>query len=161
MIFYFRLAATRRVSERSVSSKSFTTKVFTMSVDSPAPKSPTALIWIGRVISLLPILGLTFSAVMKFMQPQGMAEEFARLGWPMTLAIALGIIEIVCTIFYAIPQTAVLGAILLTGYLGGATATHVRIDDAWFGPVIMGAMIWLGLLFRDRRLWPLLPFRKL
>jgi len=133
-----------------------------MSVELPAPKSPTAVIWIGRVISLLPVLLLTMSAVMKFQQPKEVVEGFEKMGWPLSLTFTLGIIEVACTVLYLIPQTAVLGAILLTGYLGGATATHVRIEDPmWFPPIIMGALVWLGLLLRDRRLWPLLPFRRL
>ena len=131
-----------------------------MSSESPAAPSKT-LIWIGRVISALPVLGLTMSAVMKFQQPPDMAKDFARLGWPMDLAVTLGIIEAVCVLLYVVPQTSVLGAILLTGYLGGAVATHVRISDPiWFPPVIMGVLIWLGLLLRDARLRPLLPFRR-
>jgi hypothetical protein len=133
-----------------------------MSAESPTQKSPTALIWTGRVISLLPILALTMSAIMKFRGGPDLEKGLKELGWPLNLAVTLGIIEISCTILYAIPYTAVLGAILLTGYLGGATATHVRAEDPnWFGPVIVGILLWLGLLLRDRRLWPLLPFRML
>lgn len=102
------------------------------------------------------------SAYFKFKGGEEITKGFAEFEWPLKLAFTLGVIEIVYTILYAIPQTAVLGAILLTGYLGGATATHVRIEDpVWFPPVIMGVQIWLGLLHRGRRLWVLLPFRKL
>ena len=93
------------------------------------------------------------------MMKQGMSEQ----GWPTHVAPWLAGIQILCAILYLIPQTAVLGAILLTGYLGGATATHVRAGE--FGmsavPVLVGVLIWLGLLLRDTRLRPLLPFRRL
>lgn len=71
----------------------------------------------------------------------------------------LGIVELACVVIYLIPQTAVLGAILLTAYLGGATATHVRISDAFFIPIIVGMLIWLGLYLRDGRIRELLPLR--
>jgi hypothetical protein len=75
---------------------------------------------------------------------------------------ALGIVELTCTILYLIPQTAVLGAILLTGYLGGATATHVRIADWGHAPipVVLGIVIWIGIALRDGRLWSLIPLRR-
>jgi hypothetical protein len=87
------------------------------------------LVWAGRVISALPVLALTMSAVMKFMKPPEVIEGFVKLGWSENLAFGLGILELACVVIYAIPQTAVLGAILTTGYLGGAIATHVRIND--------------------------------
>jgi uncharacterized membrane protein YphA (DoxX/SURF4 family) len=124
----------------------------------PAPTSP-ALLWTGRVISTLPVLGLVMSAVMKFAQPPEVIKGFEDLGWPLHLAVALGIVELVCTVLYAIPQTAVLGAILLTGYLGGATATHVRIGDNFAAPIVLGVLVWLGLFLRDARLRVLLPLR--
>ena len=85
------------------------------------------------------------------------------LGWPVSLAIPLGILLLSCLALYAIPRTAVLGAILLTGYLGGAVATHVRVADPLFShvlfPVYVGAMLWGGLYLRDARLRALIPFR--
>jgi hypothetical protein len=120
-----------------------------------------ATLWIGRVLSGLVGLMLLFSAFMKFKFPPEAAEGFAHLGWKKELAWSLGIIEIACTIIYLIPQTAVLGAILLAGYLGGATATHVRVGDAtWFGPIIVGVVAWLGLYLREPRLRSLVPIRK-
>jgi sorbitol-specific phosphotransferase system component IIC len=129
-----------------------------MATDTQAGSSKT-MIWTGRVISGVVVLMLTFSAVMKFTGSAQVTEEFTRLGWP-SIATGLGILEIACTIVYAIPQTAVLGAILLTGYLGGATATHVRIDDPFVGPVIGGVLVWLGIFLRDARLRELVPLRK-
>jgi hypothetical protein len=116
-------------------------------------------IWAGRVISALPVLMLLVSGVMKLVKPDDLVKEFARLGYPEKLALGIGILEIACTVVYVIPRTAVLGAILLTGYLGGATATHVRIGDSFFAPVLVGVLVWTGLLLRDGRLRDLLPLR--
>ena len=118
------------------------------------------MLWTGYIVSVLPVLMLTMSAVMKFVKPAPVVEGFAHLGWPENLALALGILEIVCTIIYVIPQTAVLGAILLTGYLGGATATHVRIGESFFMPIVLGVLVWLGIYLRDGRLRALIPLRR-
>src|SRR5690606_19558941 len=116
--------------------------------------------WTGRAISGLVTAMLIFSAVMKFIEPTEVVEEFARLGWADSHTLTLGILEAVCTVVYAIPQTAVLGAILLTGYLGGAIATHVRIDDQSIGPVAIGVLVWLAVYLREPRLRALLPWRR-
>jgi hypothetical protein len=107
----------------------------------------------------LPSLMLLASGVMKFVGGQPVAEGFAKFGWPMSLLPILGTLELGCLALYLIPRTSVLGAILLTGYLGGATATHVRIGDPWFAPVILGIALWGGLWFREPRLRALLPLR--
>jgi fucose permease len=96
---------------------------------------------------------------MKFVQTPPVAEGFAHLGYPMSVALGLGILEIACTLLYVIPRTSVLGAILLTGYLGGATATHLRVGDPYFMPVLLGVLVWAGLYLRDARLRALLPLR--
>lgn len=125
-----------------------------------APNRPSkALVWTGRVLSTLPVLMLLMSACMKFARPPEVVEGMSKLGYSVDLAVPLGIVELACTIIYVVPQTAVLGAILLTGYLGGATATHVRVGDPWFGPVVFGVVLWLGLYLRDARLRALLPLR--
>ena len=129
------------------------------------PEGPSkAALWTGRVISVLPVLMLAMSAVMKFMPPsKEVTEGFEHLGWPMRLAFGLGILELSCALLYAIPQTAVLGAILLTGYLGGAVATHVHAGEPWgkwIFPVIFGVLVWLGLFLRDARVRALVPFRR-
>lgn len=123
-----------------------------------APVSKTML-WTGRVISALPVLLLLFSAAMKFLKPPEVVEGMAHLGYPENLTLGLGITELACTVIYAIPRTSVLGAILLTGYLGGATATHVRIGEPFFTPIIAGVLVWLGLFLRDPRLRALIPLR--
>jgi hypothetical protein len=131
-------------------------------MDATTPSNPKAMLWAGRIISGLAILMLIFSAVMKLAGPTPVVEEFTRLGYTTeNIAVAIGMLELACVIIYAIPQTAVLGAILLAAYLGGATATHVRIGDPFYGPVIGGVLVWLGLWLRDPRLRALAPWRKL
>ena len=125
----------------------------------PNPVSKKML-WTGRIMSTLPVLTLVFSAVMKLMKPPGLAEGFAHLGYPVSLALGLGILELTCTFVYVIPRTSMLGAILLTGYLGGATATHVRVGDPFYGPVILGLLVWGGLYLREPRLRALIPLRR-
>jgi hypothetical protein len=122
----------------------------------PASKK---MLWAGYVTSALPILTLLFSGVVKLVKPTAVVEEFGRLGYAEGLALGIGILELACTVVYAMPRTAVLGAILLTGYLGGATATHVRVGDPFFGPIILGMLVWGGLYLRDHRLRTLLPLR--
>ncbi len=117
-------------------------------------------IWAGRIVSAIPVLMLLFSGVMKLLKPAPVVVEFGRLGYSEKLVIIIGIIELACTALYIIPRTAILGAILLTAYLGGATATHVRIGDPFFIPIVLGVMVWLGLYLRDARLRPLMPLTK-
>jgi DoxX-like protein len=123
-----------------------------------APVSKKRL-WIGRIISAIPVLMLLFSGIIKLIKPAAVVEEFARLGYPESLIIGIGILELFCTVVYLIPRSSILGAILLTGYLGGATATHVRIADPFFAPVVLGVLIWGGLFLRDNRLRALIPLR--
>lgn len=131
-------------------------------MDSQTPATPVSkkMLWAGRIMSTLPVLMLLMSATMKFMQPPDAAKGFEHLGWPITLATKLGIVELACTALYVIPQTSVLGAILLTGYLGGATATHVRVEEAFHMPILLGVLIWGGLFLRDPRIRALIPLRK-
>ena len=129
------------------------------STTQPAPISKKML-WAGRILSALPVLTFLFSASMKLMKPHGLEEGFAHLGYPVSLALALAILEIACTAIYVIPRTSILGAILLTGYLGGATATHVRVGDPFFAPVVVGVLVWGGLFLRDPRLRALIPLRR-
>ena len=128
--------------------------------DYPTTPISKKMLWAGRVLSTLPVLVLLFSAVMKFVKPAPVVEGFAHLGFPERLALGLGILEIACTAVYVIPRTAVLGAILLTGYLGGATVTHLRVGEPFFMPVILGVLVWGGLFLRDARLRVLIPLRR-
>jgi|SRR5882724_10483133 len=119
------------------------------------------MLWTGRVISAIPALMLLMSAIMKLMRVPAATEGFKQLGWPEHYAITLGIIELACTIIYLIPATSILGAILLTGYLGGAVATHLRVGEAkLIGGVLLGILVWLGLFFREPRLRSLIPLRR-
>jgi hypothetical protein len=118
--------------------------------------------WIGWVLSVLPALLLVMSGVSKITLSPEVAKGFGDLEWPTNTAMVLAVLELGSLLLYLIPQTAVLGAILLTGYLGGACATHVRIDDyshCWV-PVALGLVLWLGLYLRDSRVRQLIPFRK-
>jgi hypothetical protein len=127
------------------------------------PVSRKAL-WAGRIISALPVLFLLFDAVMKLIKPPPVIDATVKLGYPESTIIGMGIVLLACVILYVIPQTSVLGAILLTGYLGGAVATHVRVGDPLLThtlfPVYVGVLIWLGLYLRDARLRALVPLRK-
>jgi hypothetical protein len=130
-----------------------------------APQTSTAsrvMYWSGWVVTILPVFVLTMSGIMKLAQPEGMSADIEKLGWTMRLMVPLAIIELGSAALYLIPQTSVLGAILVTGYLGGATATHMRIDDPLMNilaPVIIGALAWLGLFLRDARIRELIPVR--
>jgi hypothetical protein len=117
-------------------------------------------LWIGRIMSALPVLMLLFSAAMKFAKPPQVLEGFTHMGYPESLALGLGILELACTILYVIPRTSVLGAILVTGYLGGAIATHVRIGEQFVMPIVLGVFVWGGLFLRDPRLRALIPLRR-
>lgn len=111
-------------------------------------------IWAGRILSFLPALFLILDAVMKLVKPAFVVEATVRLGYPERVIVGLGVVLLACTLIYLIPRTAVLGAILLTGYLGGAVATHVRAGQGWFEilfPVVLGILLWGGLVLRDDR----------
>jgi hypothetical protein len=110
-------------------------------------------------MSALPALLIVVGAVVKFAQPPSLAEGFAQMGWPMSQATGLGVLEVACAAVYLVPRTSVLGAILLTGLLGGATAALVRVDQAFYAPVILGVLVWGGLFLREPRLRALIPLR--
>ncbi len=116
--------------------------------------------WTGRIVSGLAILFLLFDAAMKLLAIAPVVEANARLGYPAGMPLVLGLIELGCLILYLLPRTAVLGAVLWTGYLGGAVATHLRVGSPLFAqalfPVYVAALLWLGLWLRDPRLRPLL-----
>jgi hypothetical protein len=131
-----------------------------MQTEPEAAGGSKKLYWAGWVLTALPSALLIFSGAMKLTQSEQVMEGFTHLGYDPKIAVGLGIVELACTIIYLIPQTAVLGAILLTGYLGGATATHLRIGEPNFvAPVIVGMVLWGGLYLRDSRIRALLPLR--
>jgi len=131
------------------------------SVSQTAPASKKML-WAGRIISALPALFLLLDGIMKLVKPAPVVEATVRLGYPESVILGLGIVLLACTVLYLIPRTAILGAILLTGYLGGAVATHVRVGGGLFSvlfPVVLGVLVWGGLWLRDERLRALIPLR--
>jgi hypothetical protein len=130
-----------------------------------APVSKPAL-WMGRLLSGLVIIFLLFDGAIKLVPWPIVTETMDRIGYGSseTLARSLGVITIVCTVLYSVPPTSILGAILLTGYLGGAMASHLRIGSPLFTHTLFGVyrglMVWGGLWLRDRNLRALLPFRR-
>src|SRR5215211_8766433 len=119
-------------------------------------------LWAGRIISVLVSLFMLIDGVMKLIKPKVVVDGTVQLGYPESVILGMGIVLLASTILYMIPRTAILGAILLTGYLGGAVATHVRVGDPLFSvlfPVLVGALIWGGLYLRDERLRALIPLR--
>ncbi|MFN0140063.1 MAG: DoxX family protein [Pyrinomonadaceae bacterium] len=116
--------------------------------------------WLSYVLSALPSLALLFSATAKLIKPAGIEQSLEPIGWKVGQLTGLGILEAAVVIVYLIPRTSVLGAILITGYLGGAIATHVRVGDHMIIPhIVLGVMVWLGLWLREPRLKSVLPLR--
>jgi hypothetical protein len=119
-------------------------------------------LWAGRVMSGLPILFLLVDGSMKLYKPRAVVEATVQIGYPESAIIGLGVVLLLSTLLYLLPRTAILGAILLTGYLGGAVASQVRVGAVSFNiifPVFIGALLWGGLWLRDRRLQALIPLR--
>ena len=116
-------------------------------------------------MTAVPALFLIMDAVGKLLKPRPVVEGTVQLGYSEGVLLGLGIVLLVCTILYLVPRTAILGAILLTGYLGGAIATHVRVGNPLFShvlfPVYVAVLLWGGLFLREPRLRELIPFRKI
>ena len=130
-----------------------------MASDQVASGSKVKL-WAGWIMSALPALFLLVDGAMKLVKPEVVVKTTVELGYAESVILPLGIVLLTCTILYLIPSTAVLGAILLTGYLGGAVATHVRAGQGPFEilfPVVLGALLWGGLYLRNDRLRALVP----
>jgi DoxX-like family len=124
------------------------------------PVSKTML-WTGRIMSAVPVLLVLLGSVMKLVKAAPAMEGLARAGFSEPFVVPIGILELVCVAVYVVPRTSVLGTILLTGLLGGATVTTLRIGDPTFPmPVILGMMAWGGLYLRDVRLRALIPLRR-
>jgi len=119
-------------------------------------KRTSKTIQAGRILTGLPVAFLLFDGTIKLMRLPPVSQAFARLGYPESQAVGIGILELACVAVYLVPRTSRLGAVLLTGFLGGAISTHVRIGDPLFThvlfPIYVGAMIWAGLWLRDERL---------
>jgi hypothetical protein len=126
----------------------------------PTKPRPSAIVITGHVLTVLVSLMLLMSATMKFLKPEGFDKQFIdTFGYQDHHAFWIGLTELACVVLYAIPRTCVLGAILLTGYLGGAVATHVRVDDPFFAPIIIGVVVWAALFLKDARIRSLIPIR--
>lgn len=117
------------------------------------------IVWVGRVISALVSIGFAISAFMKMKGGDEVAQGMAHLGLPESLILPLAILEFSCMVIYLIPATSVLGAILLTGYMGGAICTHLRVGDPFFVQAGFGVLVWLGLYLWENRLKGLIPLR--
>jgi hypothetical protein len=137
------------------------------SIDYPASQQRSvskAQIWTGRIISILPALFLIMDGVMKLLKPDFVVKATVQLGYPEDVIQGLGVVVLICVILYLVPNTAVLGAVLLTGYLGGAVATHVRVGDPMFShtlfPVYFAILLWGGLYLRCERVRALIAFRR-
>lgn len=137
-----------------------------VAIDQPAaalPDSPPkGQLWTGRVLTTLAVLFMAFDAVGKFMMPSQVVQACERLGFPVHLSPTLGVLLALSTLLYAIPRTSVLGAVLLTGYLGGAVSIQMRAGSPMFEtvfPVIFGIVIWAGIYLRDAKLRKLIPVR--
>jgi Ca2+/Na+ antiporter len=121
-------------------------------------------IWAGRIISGFITAFMIFDGVIHILRPAPVVEGFAKLHFPLRLAVPLAIVELVCLLLYVIPRTSILGAILLTGYYGGAVAIQLPTGNSLFGeilfPVYFGILLWAGIYLRDERLRSLIPFRR-
>jgi hypothetical protein len=123
----------------------------------PATRRPTdKKLWTARVVSTLLIVFLLFDAVAKLLRLPPVVEGTVRVGYPEAVIVPLGVVLLASTVLYAVRRTAVLGAILLTAWLGGATATHVRIGEPFWMPVLFGVLLWGCLFLRDERVRGLL-----
>jgi hypothetical protein len=141
-----------------------TRKTMPASIDTAAPSKSRLLT--GRILTTLTVLFLIMDIVFKFIRPipPQVMQSITQLGLQPGLLSAIGVLLLVCTVLYVIPATSVLGAVLLTGYLGGAISLHMRVSNPLFGyvlfPVYVGALMWAGLYLREPRLLALLPLRK-
>ena len=137
-----------------------------MPTHSEAAPISNAAMWTGRILSGLVVLFLLFDGAIKLIPISAVTETMEQLGYPASADVArgLGVLTLLCTVLYAVPRTSVLGAILLTGYLGGAMATHLRVGSPIFSHLLfgfyLGLMVWGGLYLRDPRLRALIPLRR-
>ena len=118
------------------------------------------LLWTGHIVSGLAALFFLMDGVMKLFKPAVVVEATRQLGYPETDIVGIGILLLTCTLLYLFPRTSILGAILLTGYMGGAVASQVRVGAGWFNvafAVVFGVLVWTGLWLRDVRVRTLLP----
>lgn len=121
-------------------------------------------LWTGRILSILTILFLLFDGIMKLVRPLPVTQAMTQLGFPQNLSVPIGVILLLCTALYAIPSTSVLGAVLLTGYLGGAVVSQLRIGASLFGstlfPIYFAVLMWAAIYLQEPRLGAFIPVRK-
>ena len=138
-------------------------ELFNHPVERSEPAISAKRRWFGRIVSAIPVLFLTLDSTMKLLKLPVVIEGTVKLGYPVSSVFTLGVILLASTIAYVIPRTAVLGAVVLTGYLGGAIATHVRVGDPLFShilfPIYVAILIWGGLYLRDPALRSVVPWR--
>ena len=115
--------------------------------------------WVGLVITILMGAVFIFLAAMKFRGGPEVEEGMTASGIPVSLVTTIAILEMTCAVIYLVPATSVLGAVLLTGYMGGAIMTHLRVEENVVAQIIIGVLVWLGIYLREPRLWRLLPVR--
>jgi len=124
------------------------------------PTTSKGMLWTGRILTVLIGLFLLFDSGIKLVKARAAVEGSLRLGYSENLVVPIGAALFVCLVLYLIPRTSILGAILLTGYLGGATATMVRMHDSWFFfPVVIGILVWGALYLRDGRVRRMIPLQ--
>lgn len=116
--------------------------------------------WTGRILTILVVPIFLMGIVMMLTKNPQAIEGMVKVGWPASAVPTILTLEIVCLVLYLIPATSVLGAVLLTGYLGGAVATHLRAGESPALAVVVGVLVWGGIYLRERRLWELLPLRR-
>jgi hypothetical protein len=131
-----------------------------MANENPAPAPSRKAVWSGYAMSALPAAALAASGVMKLMKPAALVQGFIQFGFHETSIVPIGLIELACTVLYLIPRTSVLGAILVTGYFGGAIATTYRAGQGWLPTLVLGILVWGGLFMRDSRIRALIPLRR-
>jgi len=132
-----------------------------MSSTSPVRPVSSGMLWAGRIISGLLVLFLLFDSTVKLIKASSAVQGTLQLGYPESTVVPIGAVLLLSLVLYVIPRTSILGAILLTGYLGGATASMVRIGSPWLPfPILVGVLVWAGLYFRDERLRALIPLRR-
>lgn len=132
-----------------------------MPANPPALAVSKGILWTGRILSALPVLFILFASGIKLVKTPAAIAGLVKAGYSASLLVPIGIIELGCVVLYVVPATSVLGAILLTALMGGATATLVRVGDPSIPfPIVVGILAWAGLFFREPRLRALIPLRR-
>ncbi len=134
-----------------------------MEASSQTAVASKGMLWTGRILTGLMALFFILDGVGHLMKPAPVVDAFARLGYPLSASVGIGVLLLICTAIYVTPRTSVLGAVLLTGYLGGAVSTQVRAGSSLFEtifPVILGTLAWAGLFVRDAELRQIIPLRR-